>query len=164
MLALSFQVFADAHTVADNTLISPVVEENLNPNLANLILNTPYDAFYQINGSMGRGGEYRFRKVKANSSYPDERWEELALDLTKRLNFSGQANTAGSRAKPSATAYVVMFKNGIEGVNHTGSGESLALIMIDQKNAYNRDMPSVKASGKSIYLLDASMVQNTAAR
>ncbi len=159
LFAAASNVTADTNTVADNPSLSKAVEENLSPKLAGLILNTPYDGFYKINGKMKRRGDYKFNKVKDKNSFPDDRWENVALNVTDRVNFSGDANMVGSRTKPSATAYVVMFKDGIDGVKHTGDGESLALVMIDQQNALNRDLPTVKESGTALYLMDVSMTE-----
>jgi len=156
-LMLSGAALAGEQTVAGNESISRVVADNLSPKLAKLILETPYDGFYAINGKMRRGGEYRFNRIRDKNSYPDDRWEALAKDVAKRINFEGDANMVGSRTKPGATAYVVMFKDGIQGIKHTGEGESLALVMIDQQNAANPNLPSVKASGQSLFLMDLSM-------
>ena len=145
------------HTVAANRTISKAVRTQLAPKMAEAILSATYDGFYQISGRQKRNNEFRFIKVSGKKSFPDDRWEQLAVDVTKRIDFRGSSNNAGSRRKSSATAYVVFYKGGIEGVRN-GLGESLALVMINQKNAINRDMPTVKGlSTSKLYLLDVGL-------
>ena len=148
----------EENTVAANRTITKAVRAQLAPKMAEAILSAPYDGFYQISGRQKRNNEFRFNKVRGKKSFPDARWEQLAVDVTKRIDFRGASNNAGSKRKASATAYVVFYKGGIEGVRNSGLGESLALVMINQQNAINRDMPTVKGlSTSKLYLLDVGL-------
>ena len=145
-------------TVSDNRAIAKAVKEQLAPGMASAILNAEYDGFYQIGGKQKRGEYFRFNRVKQKKSFPDNRWEQLAIKLTEQVNFKGGSNNVGSRTKASATAYVVFYKNGIEGIAKRGYGDSLALVMINQKNVASKNMPSVKGLTQSkLYLLDAGI-------
>jgi len=147
----------EENTIAANKTITKAIRAQLAPKMAEAILSAPYDGFYQISGRQKRNNEFRFNKVRGKKSFPDARWEQLAVDVTKRIDFRGASNNAGSKRKASATAYVVFYKGGIEGVRN-GLGESLALVMINQKNAINRDMPTVKGlSTSKLYLLDIGL-------
>jgi len=146
------------NTVSDNRVISKAIREQLTPSMAEAILNAQYDGFYQINGKQKKGDYFKFSRVKGKKSFPDDRWEQLALKLTERVKYKGESNSAGSRGKARATAYVVFYKNGIEGIAKRGESESLALVMIDQKNASNNALPEVRGlSAASLYLLDTSL-------
>lgn len=145
------------HTVAANKTISKAVRAQLAPKMADAILSATYEGYYKISGHQKRNNEFRFNKVSGKKSYPDDRWAQLAVDVTNRIHFKGSSNNVGSRRKASATAYVIFYKDGIEGV-HNDDGESLALVMINQKNAMNRDMPTVKGLTTSrLYLLDVGL-------
>ena len=145
-------------TVSDNRAISRAVREQLAPGMANAILNAEYDGFYQIRGKQKRGEYFRFNRVKNKKSYPDDRWEKLAIKLTEQANFKGGSNNVGSRTKASATAYVVFYKNGIEGIAKRGYSDSLALVMIKQKNVASKNMPTVKGlTASKLYLLDGGI-------
>lgn len=145
-------------TVANIKTITKAVRAQLAPAMADAILAASYDGFYQISGKQKRNNEFRFTKVVGKKSFPDARWEQLAVDITKRIDFRGSSNNAGSKRKASATAYVIFYKDGIEGIRNSGAGESLALVMINQKNAINRDMPTVKGlSSSRLYLLDVGL-------
>ncbi|MFP6807636.1 MAG: hypothetical protein VB957_10730 [Pseudomonadales bacterium] len=145
-------------TVSSNATISKAIRERLAPDLAEKILNAEYDGFYQISGKQKRKNTFRFNRVKDKVSFPDDRWEQIALDVVKKVNFQGSSISVGSRTKSSATAYVVFYKNGIEGVQKLGKSEGLALVMIDQKNVSNQSMPSQKGlSATKLYLMEASI-------
>jgi len=145
-------------TVSENQVISKAIREQLTPSMAELILNAEYDGFYQIYGKQKRDDSFVFSRVKGKKSFPDDRWEQLAVEMTERVKYKGEANSVGSREKAKATAYVIFYKNGIEGIAKRGESESLALVMIDQKNASNNLLPEVKGlSAASLYLLDADL-------
>jgi len=145
-------------TVSDNKVISKAIRDQLSPGMADAILSAEYDGFYQIYGKQTRGDSFEFNRVKSKKSFPDNRWEQLAVELTERVNYKGESKGIGSRSKARATAYVVFYKNGIEGIAKRGESESLALVMIDHKNASKNSMPEVKGlSAASLYLLDTTM-------
>ena len=146
------------HPVAANRPMTKAIRAQLAPKRSEAILSATYDGFYQISGRQKRNNEFRFNKVRDKKSFPDARWEQLAVEVTKRIDFRGASVNVGSRRKASATAYVVFYKNGIEGIQNNGGGESLALVMINQKNAINREMPTVKGLSTSrLYLLDVAL-------
>ena len=146
------------NTISDNRVISKAIREQLTPSMAEAILNAEYDGFYQIYGKQRRDDYFEFNRVKGKKSFPDDRWEQLAVKMAERVKYKGGASTLGSRGKARATAYVVFYKNGIEGIAKRGESESLALVMIDQKNASNNALPEVKGlSAASLYLLDTSL-------
>lgn len=146
------------NTVSDNRVISKAIREQLTPRMAEAILNAEYDGFYQIYGKQKKGDYFKFSRVKGKKSFPDDRWEQLALKLTERVKYKGGSSSLGSRGKARATAYVVFYKNGIDGIAKRGESESLALVMIDQKNVSNNALPEVKGlSAASLYLLDTSL-------
>jgi hypothetical protein len=156
--APSWAVTESAKTVGDNRSITKAVNQKLEPGLAEIILNAPYDGFYQIGGKQKRGDNFKFNRVKAKKSFPDNRWEELALEVAESLKYEGGSNNVGSRTKGSATAYVVFYKEGIEGVDRNSEGEGLALVMIDQRNKADPNMPAMKGiSGKELYLFSVVM-------
>lgn len=156
-LMASGSAWAAGQKLAENEAIARVVEQTLPPNLAKIVLESDYDGFYEINGSMRRGGDYRFTRIKDKTSFPDNRWEDVAKEVTERVDFETAAKTLGGRRSPKATAYVVMFKGGLDGVKHGGTGESLALIMIEPEAATKPDVLTGAPSGEALYLLDVSM-------
>ena len=139
--ALTVSATASANTVADNRVVAKVIKEKLSAAEAEAILQTPYDGFVEIRGK-ARKGSFEFSKVKSKASYPDNRWEETARSIVEQVEISFDLSTSSSRFKPSATAYVVFYKDGIEGVSTAGarqvnitdgSGDYLALLIIKQK-------------------------------
>lgn len=159
IMALAISGAAHAATLADDNNIATAVNETFSPRLAEMILATPYDGMYKVSGKMKRRGNYNFNRVRKNDAFPDERWKDEALDVLDRVGHTGSANSVGSRVTPTATATVIMYKGGIEGIKHTGEGESLALVVINEKNSFDPNMPSVKGSGTALYLMDLSMVE-----
>ncbi len=154
-LLVAGPVLAADNRVADIEQVSKVVEQTLNPQLAKIILESEYDGFYKIRGTMRRDG-YKFTRVRNKESFPDDRYEALALDVSNRVEFDSDARTIDGRRKPGATAYVIMFKGGLEGVRHQGEGESLALVMIDQEDA-TRPTMAPTTPDEALFLLDVSM-------
>ncbi len=158
LIALSGPIrAADSATVSENRTISKELKEQLAPNVADAILIAPYDGYYEISGRSKRGNRFSFNRVKSKRSYPDSRWEDLAVEVTESLNFESGTNSVGSKTKASATAYVIFYKNGIEGIEQEGEG-GLALVMIDAKNAMDKNMPSVKGlSAAKLFLVNVAM-------
>lgn len=145
-------------TVSDNRVISKAIRDQLSPGMADAILNAEYDGFYQIYGKQTRGDSFKFNRVRAKKSFPDDRWQQLAVQLTEQVKYKRGSKNIGSRGKARATAYVVFYKNGIEGITKRGQSTSLALVMIDHKNASNYALPGAKGlSVASLYLLDTSL-------
>jgi len=154
----SWAISEKGNTVGDNRSFTKAIMDKLEPEMAEAILSAEYDGFYQISGKQKRGNKFKFSRVKAKKSFPDDRWEELAVEVAARINYAGGSNNIGSRTKSSAIAYVVFYKNGIEGLERNEEGEGLALVMIDQKNKADPGMPSIKGvSGKQLYLLSVAM-------
>lgn len=153
-LLLAGPAFADR--LADNESIARVVQETINPKLATILLETPYDGFYKIRGSRRHGGDYKFTRIYDKESYPDDRWADQALEVAGRVDFESDAKTINGRRRPGATAYVVMFKGGLEGVRFEGEGDSLALVMIDQEDATRQDMAPTTPD-EALFILDLSM-------
>lgn len=154
----SWAISDSGKTVADNRSISKAIREKMAPGMAEAILSAEYDGFYQISGKQKRDDSFKFSRVKSKKSFPDDRWEQLAVEVAARVNYKGESKNVGRRTKLNATAYVVFYKEGIEGVDRTNDGESLALVMIDQKNKASINMPSANGiSGKRIYLLSVAM-------
>ena len=148
----------DEQTVANNKIISQVLRAQLTPKMADAILEASYDGFYQLSGKQKRNNEFRFTRISGKKSFPDSRWEQLAVDVMKRIDFRAASNNVGSKRKATATAYVVFYKDGIKGAEKNEEGKDLALVMIKQKNAINRDMPTVKGLSRSwLYLLGVGL-------
>ncbi len=151
-------VQATQHTLAEHRVLTKVIGDRLGDELARTILTAPYDGFYQISGRQNRGKLFRFTRIKEKNSYPDDRWNQLALDVVRKLNFRSASNTAGRKTKPTAIAYVVFYRNGIEGVRAGSEGSDLALVMIDQKNVANRNAPTMAgASAKRVFLVPVTL-------
>ncbi len=112
----SWAITESSNTVGDNRSISKAIKDKLEPGMAEAILSAEYDGFYQISGKQKRGDSFKFSRVRSKKSFPDDRWEQLAIEVAARINYEGQSNNVGSRTKASATAYVVFYKDGIEGV------------------------------------------------
>jgi hypothetical protein len=138
---ISTTVFAN--TVADNRAVAKVIKKKLSESEAEAILDAPYDGFVEIRGK-ARDDVFQFLKIKSKASFPDKRWEELALSIADQVNVPLSTVTTSSRNKPSATAYVYIYKNGVEGVNTAGArrvnvtdgdGDYMALLVIKQKAA-----------------------------
>lgn len=108
---------------------------------AEAILNAPYDGFVEVRGE-ARQDYFRFLKVKSKSSYLDDRWEESTHSNAEQVDTTLNMVTSSMRFKPSATAYIVIYKDGVEGVNTAGArqvnvtdgrGDYMALLIIKQK-------------------------------
>ena len=136
---ISTTVFAN--TVADNKAVAKVIKKKMSNSEAEAILQAPYDGFVEIRVK-ARKDVFQFSKVKSKRSFPDNRWEELALSVVDQVNVPLNTVTTSSRNKPSATAYVIFYKDGIEGVNTAGArqvnvtdgeGDYMALLVIKQK-------------------------------
>jgi hypothetical protein len=130
-----------ASTAADNKVVANVLKEKLSNSEVETILQTPYDGFVEIRGKAKKEA-FEFSKVRSKSSFPDQRWEETAKLIADQINLSVGDGTTGSRSKPSATAYVLFYKDGIEGVNTAGArqvsvsdadGDYMALVVVRQK-------------------------------
>ncbi len=79
---------------------------------AEAILNAPYDGFVEVRGE-ARKDYFRFLKVKSKSSYLDDRWEEAAHSIAEQVDITLNMVTSSMRFKPSATAYIVIYKDGV---------------------------------------------------
>ncbi len=164
VLLLSTQVLAAdtvEQTIGQHRVISKAIKEKFQPEMAAEILTAVYDGFYQISGKQKSGDLFKFTRVKEKASFPDNRWQDVALKLTEGLAYESSSNNLGTRGKAKATAYVVFYKNGIDSINKKrGNSGSLTLVMIEQKNAgsKNTNSPSLKGiSASRVYLLNAGI-------
>ncbi len=162
LLSISGQVLAAdsmEQTVGQHRLISKAVKEKFQPELAAEILNAEYDGFYQISGKQKSGDLFKFTHVNKKTSFPDNRWQDVALKVTEELAYEAPSNNLGTRGKARATAYVVFYKHGIDSINKKrGNNGSLTLVMINQKNASSRNGDSLKGiSASRVYLLNAGI-------
>jgi hypothetical protein len=134
-------VSAFANTASDNKIVAKVIKEKLGLSEAQAILDTPYDGFVEIRGK-AKKDQFEFSKVKSKASFPDKRWEETAQSIVDQIDVPLSMATSSGRTKPTATAYVLFYKDGVEGVTTAGArqfnvtdgeGDYMALLVIRQK-------------------------------
>ncbi len=143
LVAITFSTTAFANTAADNKVAAKVIQEKLSQSEAEAVLQTDYDGFVEIRGK-AKNDAFQFSKVKSKASFPDKRWEDMALSIADQISIPVDMASSSSRVKPSATAYVFFYKDGVDGVNtagarqynvNDGEGDYLALLVIRQKGA-----------------------------
>lgn len=134
-------VSAFASTASDKKIVANIIKEKLNSSEAAAILEVPYDGFVEIRGKANRDS-FEFSKVKSKASFPDKRWEDTALSILDQVEVPLNMAAASSKNKPTATAYVLFYKDGVDGVNTAGArrvnvadgeGDYMALLVIRQK-------------------------------
>lgn len=141
LLASTVSVSVFASSAADNKIVSRVIQEKLSDEEAAAILETPYDGFVEIRGK-AKKDVFEFTKIKSKASYPDNRWDEVAKSIADQVEITYSGTTGSSKQKPTATAYVLFYEDGVEGVNTAGvrqvnvsdgDGDYMALLVIRQK-------------------------------
>ena len=99
----------DEHTLGANELVSnKIVRKSLDEPLAQRILETPYTAFYQVDGEV-RNNKILLNKLKLKSTYPDESLAQIALGVASWIEYPSYST--GSRIRPRASAYIALFKD-----------------------------------------------------
>lgn len=141
VLSLACSWSAIASTVSDNKAAAKIVSKTLNSSEAEAILDATYDGFVEVSGK-ATNDRFVFEKVKSKASFPDERFEDTARELLEQIEVPVNDASASSKRRPSATAYVYFYKDGVEGVNTTGArevnvmdgeGDYMALLVIREK-------------------------------
>jgi len=141
VLGLAWSWSAFASTASDNKAAAKVISQSLNSTEAEAILDATYDGFVEIRGK-ARQDRFEFKKVKSKASFPDKRWEETAQELLEQINVPVNTASASGKQRPSATAYVYFYKDGVEGVNTAGArqfnvmdgeGDYMAMVVIREK-------------------------------
>lgn len=143
IVGVAVSISASADTASDHRAVAKVIKGSLSATEAEAILHASYDGFVEIRGK-AKKDVFQFTKVKSKSSFPDNRWEASALSLVDQIEVPLANATSSSRFKPSATAYVYFYRNGVEGVNTAGArqvnvvdgeGDYMALLVIREKEA-----------------------------
>ncbi|MDA0979227.1 MAG: hypothetical protein O3B72_11755 [Proteobacteria bacterium] len=171
MLVTSFALagikYSENSVGANKALPNNIVERLLDETSAEQVLATPYTGFYEI-GAKVRDNSFSFERVDDKESFPGDMYEPLALDLVNLLNIP--AYDTGTRIKPRATAYVVLFREGIDTLNidpkrmvtlPSSAGQepnTVAMIIIRQKDtsnassdSYRSDIQRGNRDGNSVY-------------
>ena len=166
------QVF-DEHTLGANKLVSnKILRKSLDASVAQIILETPYTAFYEVNGEV-RDNKIFLNKLKPKSSYPDESLAEIALGVASWIEFPSYST--GSRIRPRASAYIALYKDvmsDLESEEVVGLPTSLdldpnTLVVVvvkrkDNSRATNSNMRDANAElgkrdGSDVYLFELAM-------
>lgn len=159
------------NTIGSNkAMTNKLILKKLGKERAATLLNTPYDAFYQISGKYRKDRVY-FDKVKSKKSFPDDRWEAAARDIAEQIDMP-MVNT-GTRIQPRVMAYVVFFKDGIENLDlgpvrqvSTSIDEvpnALAVLMIKHKDSSKARIDQAvsrkqgKRNGSSLYFFGVNI-------
>ncbi|MFT5099068.1 MAG: hypothetical protein ACI9VI_001661 [Candidatus Azotimanducaceae bacterium] len=101
---------------ANRTISNELVKSKTNADTAKILLSTPYKGFYEVSGK-AKGKVINFKRVISKNSYPDARWNSVAASLAGLVQLP--ATSTGSRMKPKATAYVVLYDNDIQGIDRS---------------------------------------------
>jgi len=163
-------MYADNTLGANNTISNDLVLSKTNAETAELLLSTPYKGFYQVSGR-AKGQVIDFKRVISKNSFPDARWESVATSLAGLVELP--ATSTGSRMKPKATAYVVLYDNDIEGIDRsnvtqvqTSAGNipnTLAVLVINyHTSSYSKRSECYSAgvsdgSGSDLYLIELAL-------
>lgn len=166
------QVF-DEHTLGANKLVSnKILQKSLDEPLARRLLETPYTAFYQVDGEV-RDNKIFLNKLKSKSSYPDESLAQIALGVASWIEFPSYST--GSRIKARASAYIALYKDvmsDLEPEEVVGIPTSLdldpnTLVVVvvkrkDNSRATNSNMRDANAElgkrdGSDVYLFELAM-------
>lgn len=103
------------NTLSQNEAIpDQLVMKVISDDIAEVMLDTPYKGFYQLSSKI-KNRKMVFSEVETEVSYPDKRWEGLALDIASLVQMP--AYSTGSRIDPKATAYVVFFDRNAPGLD-----------------------------------------------
>lgn len=103
-----------ANTLQDNGRVpESLVRSQVSDEMAGALLKAPYKGFYQIESTV-KNRKMLFSKLDAEQSFPDQRWETIALDIASLVQMP--AYSTGSRIDPKATAYVVFYDRDVSGV------------------------------------------------
>ena len=106
--------FAENTLGANGTIPHSMIAEELEPLAADALLNSPYMAFYQVNGKVD-GNMMRFSKLNTRESFPDDRLAYAAKSIAGMADRA--VNNTGSRIKEKATAYVAFYEGRVPGIS-----------------------------------------------
>tara|TARA_B100000809_G_scaffold127489_1_gene125595 strand:- start:5320 stop:5877 length:558 start_codon:yes stop_codon:yes gene_type:complete len=163
----------EEHTLGANKLVSnKIVRKSLDEPLAQRILETPYTAFYQVDGEV-RDNKIFLNKLKSKSSYPDESLAQIALGVASWIEFPSYST--GSRIKPRASAYIALFKDVLSDLevedvigvptSLDADPNTLVVVMVKRKDnskATNSNIRDANAEfglrdGSDVYLFELAM-------
>lgn len=163
----------DEHTLGANKLVSnKIVRKSLDEPLAQRILETPYTAFYQVDGEV-RDNKIFLNKLKSKSTYPDESLAQIALGVASWIEFPSYST--GSRIKPRASAYIALFKDVLSDLevedvigvptSLDADPNTLVVVMVKRKDnskATNSNIRDANAEfglrdGSDVYLFELAM-------
>ncbi len=163
----------DEHTLGANKLVSnKIVRKSLDEPFAQRILETPYTAFYQVDGEV-RDNKILLNKLKSKSTYPDESLAQIALGVASWIEYPSYST--GSRIRPRASAYIALFKDvlsdleigGVIGVPTSVESDPNTLVVVvvkrkDNSKATNSNIRDANAElglrdGSDVYLFELAM-------
>ncbi len=163
----------DEHTLGANNLVSnKIVRKSLDEPFAQRILETPYTAFYQVDGEV-RDNKIFLNKLKPKSTYPDESLAQIALGVASWIELPSYST--GSRIKPRASAYIALFKDVLSdldvedviGVPTSVDADPNTLVFVmvkrkDNSKATNSNIKDANAEfglrdGSDVYLFELAM-------
>jgi|TARA_Y100000310_G_scaffold311069_1_gene357001 hypothetical protein len=165
-LAIAKVEYEDNTIGANKAIHNKLIKSRFGNAQAPSVLATPYDAFYQIKGKV-RNNAFKFDSVQSKKSFPDDRWQVVAKAIAEQIEIP--ALSTGSRIKPKATAYVMLYKGGIKDLNpnfvHRISNSldevpnTLAILLIKQRDATGATSESADKhkDGTSFYFFEVAI-------
>ena len=159
MSALVPAAYAGDNKISDQTVLKAIAEK-MSPAAGAAFTHAAYDAHYVVKGRASRN-QFEFSRIRSKESFPDNRFEDLAMKIAGFPTIEIESVGIGSRMKPSAVAHVYLYRHGVEG-RPAADGKSLALLVIEEKNVPDKTMPGMKGlKRESVFLYEIDALPDT---